>query len=116
MPRVIREKILSLLSDHWRQIFDDLYRVRIMRRDKLGYSTVEETATMFWAILQSNEVMVEFSKHKIKHDPFITSIFFCFLIVATIPEPLQEISHINRDIKVLSTKSDRHRGRMNNLK
>ena len=52
--------------------------------------------------------MTEFSKHRIKTDPSITSIFFRFLITAKISEPLQEIYQMKRDINVLSTKSDRH--------
>ena len=83
-----------------------------MGRDKLGYSTVEETATMFWAILQSNEVMVEFSKHNIKRHPSTMPIFVRFLIRSKIPEPLQDIYQINRDFKVLSIKSELHHGRM----
>ena len=83
------KNILSLLSYQLRQIFDDLYWVRIMGRDKLGYSTVGEIDYILWNTLQSHEVMAEFSKHKIKHHPSITSIFVCFLVTAKISEPLQ---------------------------
>ena len=58
--------------------------------------------------------MVEFSKHEIKHRPSITSIFVRFIITAKILEPLQEISQMKRDIKVLITKSDRNQGNMAN--
>ena len=58
--------------------------------------------------------MVEFSKHEIKHHPSIMSIFVRFIITANILEPLQEISQMKRDIKVLITKSDRNQGNMAN--
>ena len=87
-----------------------------MGRGKLGYFTVEETAIILSATLQSHEVMAEFSKHKIKLHTSITSIFFRFLITSNILEPLQDIYQMKRYIKVLSTKSDRHHGRMAKLK
>ena len=62
-----------------------------MVRDKLGSSTVDKTAAIIWATLQSNEVMAKLSKHEIKSHPSITSIFVCFFITAKISEPLQEI-------------------------
>ena len=68
-----------------------------------------------WDTLQIHELMLEFSKHQIKHHPSITSIFVRFLITANISEPLKEISQINRYIKLLSTKSDRHHGRLAKL-
>ena len=91
MPRVIREKILSILSNQMRQIFDDLCWAHIMGSEKLVYSTVENTATIMWGALQSHEEMAELSKHNIKRHPSITSIFVCFLITANISEPLQNI-------------------------
>ena len=106
---------LSLLSDQLMHIFDDFYRARIMGRGKLGSSTVDETATILRAVLQSHEVMVEFSKHNIKCHPSITSIFFRFLITANILEPLQEIYQMKRDIKALITKLDCHHGRLDNI-
>ena len=114
--RFLEKKILSLLSDHPRKCFDNLYQEIIMGRGNLGSSTVNETSTIMWDALQSHEVMAEFSKHEVKCHPSITSIFSRFLITANISEPLQNISHMNRDIKVLSTKSDRHCGRLNNIK
>ena len=57
------KKILYLLSDHLRQIFDDLYWARILGRDNLGSSIVDNTATILWVMLQSNEVMAEFYKN-----------------------------------------------------
>ena len=39
---------LSLLSNHLRQIFDDLYQARIMERDKLGSFNLDETAVVLW--------------------------------------------------------------------
>ena len=116
MPRVFKENILSLLSEQLRHIFDDLYQACIIVRDKLVSSTVEKTSVILWDTLQSHEVMAEFSKHDIKRHPSITVIFVCFLITAKILEPLQDISQINRDIKVLGTKSERHRGRLDKLK
>ena len=56
--------------------------------------------------------MEEFSIHDIKRHLSITSIFIRILITANILEPLQDISQIKRNIKVFSTKSDRHRGRL----
>ena len=93
LGQVFSEKnILSLLSDQLRYIFDNLYRDHIMGRDKLGSSTVDESATMLWAMLHMHEVMAEFYKHDIKRHPSITSIFVRFLITARILEPLQDIS------------------------
>ena len=60
------KKILSLLSNQLRQIFDDLYWARIMVKDKLVSSTVDETSIIIWDMLQSHEVMADFSKHDIK--------------------------------------------------
>ena len=60
--------------------------------------------------------MEDFYKHEIKRHPFITSIFVRFLVTAKIYEPLQEIYHMKRDIKVLITKSDHYHGRLTNLK
>ena len=59
--------------------------------------------------------MEEFSKHKIKCHPSITSIFSRFIITANMLEPLQEIYRMKIDTKVLSTKSDRNHGRLDNL-
>ena len=100
----LEKNILSLLSDHLRQSFDDLYRDRILGRDTLGSSTVDETPTIMWDTIKSHEVMVDFSKHKIKRHPPITSIFARFLITAKIYEPLQEIYQMKRDIKFLRIK------------
>ena len=83
------KNILSILSDQTRQIFDDLYLVSIMGRDKLSSSTVDKTATILWATLHIHEVMAEFSKHDIKRHPSITFIFVRFLITAKIYDPLQ---------------------------
>ena len=104
--------ILSLLSDQLRHIFGDLYWARILGRDKLGSSTVDKTAKILWATLQIHEVMAKFSKHEIKRHLSITSIFVRFLITANISDPLQDNSQMKRYIKVLSTKSDRHHGRL----
>ena len=60
--------------------------------------------------------MADFSKHKIKQHPSITSIFVRFLITAKISEPLQDISQMKIDIKVLINKLDRHHGRLTNIK
>ena len=68
------------------------------------------------ATLHSHEIMAEFSKHEIKRHTSIKYIFVCFLITAKILELLQDISQMKRDIKVLSTKSDRHSGRLAKLK
>ena len=46
MPRILIENILSLLYDQLKQIFDDLYWARILGRDNLGSSTVDETAAI----------------------------------------------------------------------
>ena len=47
----LEKQIRSLLSDQLRQIFDDLYRVRILGSNKLGSSTVDKTASILWATL-----------------------------------------------------------------
>ena len=109
------KNILSLSSDQLRHIFDDLYQAWILGREKLGSSTVDKTAAILWAALHSHEVRAEFSKHEIKCHPSIISIFVRFLITANIYEPLQDISHIKKDIKALITKSDHHHGRLNNI-
>ena len=111
----LEKNILSLLSDQLMQNFDDLYWARILGREKFVSSTVDDTATILWATIQSHELMVELSKHDIKLYPSITSIFVRILITAKILEPLQEIYQMKRDIKVLTTKSDRHHDRMANL-
>ena len=72
-----------------RHILYDLYQARIMGRDKLGYSIVDETANILWATLQSHEVMAEFTKHNIKRHPSIKFIYVRFLITAKIYGPLQ---------------------------
>ena len=110
------KNILSLLSNHIRQIFDDLYQARILGRDKLGSSTVDKTVTFIWAMFQINEVMAEFFKQGIKRHPSITSIFIRLLITSNIYEPLQEIFQMKRYIKVLSTKSDHHHGILTRIK
>ena len=86
------KNILSLLSNQLRQIFYDLYRVCILGRDRLGSSTVDETTAILWATLQIHKVMADFSKHAIKRQPSITSIFVRFLIKSKTSEPLKEIS------------------------
>ena len=98
-----------------RHILYDLYQARIMGRDKLGYSIVDETANILWATLQSHELMAEFSKNEIKRYPYVTYMFFRFLTTDKISEPLQDIYQVKRDIKVMSTKSDRHHGRLANI-
>ena len=50
------KKILSLLSDQLRQMFDYLYWARIMGRDQFGSSTVEENATIMRSKLQSQDI------------------------------------------------------------
>ena len=115
MPRILIENILSLLYDQLKQIFDDLYWSRILVRDNLGSSTVDETGAILWDTIQSHEVMAEFSKHETKCHPSTTSIFVRVLIIVKILEPLQEIYQTKRYIKVLSTKSDRHHGRLAKL-
>ena len=110
------KNLISLLSDQMRQIFDDMYWARILGRDMLGSSTMDETAAILWAVLNSHEVMSEFYKYKIKRHLSIKSIFVRFLITTNISEPLQEIIQMKRDIKLLSTKSDYHQVRLNNLK
>ena len=109
------KNILSLQYDHLRQIFDDLYQDRILGRENLGYSTMDKTTKIMWAMLQNHEAMEEFTKYNIKFYPSITSIFVYFLITANISEPLQDILEMKRDIKALSTKSDRHSNRLNKL-
>ena len=116
MPRVLREKILSLLSDQLRQMFDNLYWARIIGRNKLVSSTVYKSYTIMCSTLQSHEVMVEFPKHEMKRHPYTKSIFVCFIITSNIYEPLQEIYQMKIDIKVLSTKSYCHHGRLNKIK
>ena len=69
----------------------------------------------YGAMLQRHEVMEEFTKHNIKCHPSITFIFVYFLIKANISEPLQEIFKKKREIKVLSTKSNRHYDRLTKL-
>ena len=57
--QVFSEKqIFSLLSNQLRRVFDNLYRARILGRDKLGSSTMDSTATIMWDMLQSHEVRV----------------------------------------------------------
>ena len=114
--RFSEKNILYLLPDQLRHIFDDLYQARIIGRDKLGSSTVGETAEILWATIHSHEVMADFYKHDIKRHPFITPIFSRFLITANILEPLQEIYQMKREIKMLSTNSDCHNGRLDNIK
>ena len=104
MSRFPRENILYILSDQLRQIFDDLYWDCILGKGKLVSSTVDDTAVIVWATLQSHEIMAECSKHKIKLHVSVTSIFVRFLITAKMYEPLQEISQMRRNIKVLRTK------------
>ena len=111
-----QRKNLSLLSYQKRKNFDDLYRDQILGSDKLVSSTVDDTTVIIWATLQIHEVMAEIPKHKIKRYPSVTSIFVGFLITANISEPLQDIYQMNRDIKVLRTKSGYHHGRPTKLK
>ena len=82
----------------------------------MGYSTVDETTTMMWAMLQRHEVMEELSKHELKRYPSITFIFVRFLIVANISESLQETAQMKRETKVFINKSDLHHGRLTNIK
>ena len=110
------KKILYLLSDQTRKIFDNLYQARILCRDKLRSSTVEKTAAILWDRILSYEVIMKLSKHKIKRHPFITSIFVRFLITAKILEPLQETSQMKRYIKALRINLDLHHGRLAKLK
>ena len=63
--RFSEKNILSLLADQMRHMFYDLYQDRILGRNKLGSSTVENTAVIMWDTLHSHEVMADFSKHKI---------------------------------------------------
>ena len=103
MSSNLREKIISLLYDQTRKIFGGLYQYWVLGRDKLVSSTVYKSATMLLATLQSHDMMAEFSIHEIKFHPSITSIFFRFLIMDNIYEPLQEITRMNRYIRVLRT-------------
>ena len=98
MSSIIGEKILSILSKHMRHIFDDLYQAKVLRRDNLGSSTVDETTAMMLATFHSHEVMTEFSEHEIECHPSITSLFVRFLITSNISEPLQDIAQMMRDI------------------
>ena len=113
---VLIEKILSFLSNHPRQIFDYLYWDHILGRYKLVSSTVDKTDPILWATLQSHEVMVEFSRNDIKRHPYIMSVCSRFLVTVNILEPLQVFSKMNRDIKVLRTKSDHNHARLANIK
>ena len=54
----LEKNILSLLSDQLMQNFDDLYWARILGREKFVSSTVDDTATILWATIQSHELMV----------------------------------------------------------
>ena len=82
----------------------------------MGSSTLDKTASIQWDTLQSHDVIVELSKQKIKRHTSRTSIFVQFLVITKILEPLQDIYQMKKDIKVLSTKSDRHHGRLAKLK
>ena len=110
------KNILSLLSDQLRHIFYDLYLAQILGQGRLDSSNLDETAAVVWVVLQSNEVMAEFSMHDIKRHPSITSIFVSFLVTAKISESLQEIYQMKKNIKVLSTGSYRHDGRLAKIK
>ena len=81
----------------------------------MGFSTVEETTEILWATLQSHKEMAELSKQDIKRHPSITYIFVRLIIIAKVYEPLQDISQMKKDIKVLSTKSDHHHGRLTQI-
>ena len=59
--------------------------------------------------------MSEFSKHEIKRHPSITFIFVHFIITSSILVPIQDIYHMKRDIKVLSTKSYHNQGSLDKL-
>ena len=107
---------LSLLSDQLRHIFDNLYWARIMGRYKFGSSTMDKTAIILSGTIYSYDVIVELSKHEIKGHTSITSTLVHFLVIAKISDPIQDIYQMKRDIKMLSTKSDRHHGRMAKLK
>ena len=74
--KVSQRKNLPFLSEHLRQIFDDLYQYRIMGWSNLGSSAVDDTAVMLWATLHSHDVMEDLSKREIKFHPSITYIFF----------------------------------------
>ena len=90
------KNILSVLSNHLRQVFDDLYWASIMGRENYVSSTVDEIPAILWTTLQSHEVMSEFYKHEIKIHPSITSIFVRFFSTANISEPLQGISQMKK--------------------
>ena len=109
------KNILSLLSYLLSQFFDNLYWDRILGRDNLVSYTVENNATILWAMIHIHEVMAVFSKHYIKRHTSITSIFSRFLITAKISEPLQDISQMKRYINILSTKLDCNHGRLTNI-
>ena len=55
--RFSEKNILSILPDHMSHFFDDLYWAHILSRDKLGYSTLDKTAAILWATLQSHKVI-----------------------------------------------------------
>ena len=95
--------------------FYNFYCTHILWRGKFGSYNVDKTAEIMWDMLQSNEVMEELSKHKIKLHPSITSICVHFLITSKILEPLKEIYQMKIDINILSTKSNRHNGRLYNI-
>ena len=82
----------------------------------MGSSTVEKNTVTLWDTLQSHDVILELSKQSIKRHTSIMSIFVRFLVIAKILEPLQDIYQMKRDIKALSTKSDRNHGRLAKLK
>ena len=109
------KNILSLLSDKLRQIFDDLCQARILGGGGLGSSTTYNTTSILWYVLHIHEVMAEFSKHNIKRQTSITSIFVRFLITAKIYDTLQKIPYMKRDIKVLRNKSYHCHGRFTKL-
>ena len=97
------KNILSLLSKHTRQIFDNLYQDQVLSRDNLGSFTLDDTTAMMWATFHSHEVMTDFSEREIECHPSFTSIFVRSLITSNISEPLQEIFQMKRDINFLST-------------
>ena len=69
-------------------------------QNKLDYISVEDTAEILWAVIQSHEVMEDFSKHDTKHHPYITSIFVRLIIITKIYETLQEIGQNNNTPRV----------------
>ena len=111
MSTVLREKNSLPFSRPDEAYVYDLYQDRILGRNKLGSSTVENTAVIMWDTLHSHEVMADFSKHKIKHHPYIKFIFVRFLIAAKIYGQFQNIYQMNIYIKVLSNNSYRHNDR-----